>query len=98
MSRVSKLEFVAKAKFRETFFLYPFFVLFAPPTSNYKRVFVMMATTTSEKNRQVLKEMMAEMSLSEKIGQMSQIELGLLLQDNPNNPGMKIVDHVSERL
>jgi len=34
------------------------------------------------------------MSLSDKIGQMSQVELGLLVQDDPQNPGHKIVDHV----
>lgn len=42
----------------------------------------------------VVKETLATMSLSDKIGQMSQVELGLVVQDDPQNPGHKIVDHV----
>jgi len=41
----------------------------------------------------IVKETLATMSLSDKIGQMSQVELGLLVQDDPQNPGHKIVDH-----
>jgi hypothetical protein len=56
-----------------------------------------MTATTSETNAQVLKDMISKMSLSDKIGQMSQIEFGLLLKDDPKNPGKKIPDHVRER-
>ena len=56
-----------------------------------------MTATTSETNAQVLKDMISKMSLSDKIGQMSQIEFGLLLKDDPKNPGKKIADHVRER-
>jgi beta-glucosidase len=51
-----------------------------------------MPSIASDAEEQELQEIMSRMSLADKIGQMSQIELGLLLQDDPQNPGHKIAD------
>ena len=51
-----------------------------------------MSSIASDAEEQELQEIMSTMSLADKIGQMSQIELGLLLKDDPENPGQKIVD------